>query len=88
MIRGLAKILETSEDTVTLAVACYDIGEFGRHHPHGRLIVDRLKLKSQVMALLEQEDVDLRRHALLCCSKLMVVKHWEFTSAAKDAGKK
>lgn len=39
LIRHLATVLATGVDILTLAVACYDIGEFARFHPHGRLYV-------------------------------------------------
>ena len=39
LIRHLATVLATAVDVGTLTVACYDIGEFARFHPHGRLCV-------------------------------------------------
>jgi len=77
LIRALAEVITSAVDVTTLAVACYDIGEFARFHPHGRLIIDKLRIKTQVMGLLKSEDEGLRRQALLCCSKLMVSR-WQF----------
>jgi hypothetical protein len=34
--RKLGALLSASEDPVTLAVVCFDIGEFARFHPHGK----------------------------------------------------
>lgn len=35
-IRKLVKLLDTTTDKTTLAVACYDLGEFARLHPAGK----------------------------------------------------
>ena len=38
--RRLGELLDVSADSTTVAVACYDLGEFIRHHPDGRTYVD------------------------------------------------
>lgn len=35
-IRKLVKLLDTTTDKTTLAVVCYDLGEFARLHPAGK----------------------------------------------------
>lgn len=35
-LRRLRDLIDTSDDITTLAVACFDVGEFARHHLHGR----------------------------------------------------
>jgi V-type H+-transporting ATPase subunit H len=39
LIKALASVIESSVDTTSLAVACYDLGEFARFHTHGRVYV-------------------------------------------------
>jgi V-type H+-transporting ATPase subunit H len=77
---ALVKILISlcvSKDDDVAAIACYDIGEFVRHYPNGRVIAKRLGAKEVVMPLIEHENVEVQRHALQCVSKLMV-QHWEW----------
>lgn len=76
-LRQLLALLSSSDDTTTLAVACFDIGEFARHHSHGRTVLARLGLKDRVMELIASDNLEVRKQALLCCSKLMV-SHWQF----------
>ena len=39
LIKQLSDVIESSVDTTSLAVACYDLGEFARFHAHGRVYV-------------------------------------------------
>lgn len=69
-------MLAAGDDENVAAIACYDIGEFVRRYPNGRAIAKRLGAKDIVMQLIENENEELRRHALLCVSKMMVL-NWE-----------
>ena len=35
--RILVKLLETSKDPLVLSVAAYDVGEYVRHYPRGKM---------------------------------------------------
>jgi V-type H+-transporting ATPase subunit H len=59
-------------DEEVLAVALFDVGEFVRHYPNGRLIAKQLGVTPFVMQLLDHESPDVQRHALQCISKLLV----------------
>jgi V-type H+-transporting ATPase subunit H len=72
----IALVSSSRSDPEVVAVACYDIGEFVRHYPNGRAIAKRLGAKEVVMPLIENENIELQRHALQCVSKLMV-QNWE-----------
>ena len=74
LVRALIKLVVSDDDEVA-AVACFDIGEFARHYPNGRIIAKRLGAKSVVMGMIEHENVDIQRHALSCVSKMMV-QNW------------
>ena len=63
----------------TIAIACFDIGEFVRYYPNGKEIASRFGAKQLVMPLLDHPNQDVRRHALTCISK-MLVNNWRVSS--------
>ncbi|KAJ2945637.1 hypothetical protein O0L34_g464 [Tuta absoluta] len=77
LLRTLVHLLEKSADPVVLAVACYDIGEYVRHYPRGKHIIEQLGGKQRVMYLLGHDDPNVRYEALLAVQKLMV-HNWEY----------
>jgi V-type H+-transporting ATPase subunit H len=64
---------------LVLAVACYDIGEFVRFHPQGRMLLQNLGAKVAIMNLMNHEDPNVQKQALLCLQKMMV-HNWEYLS--------
>jgi V-type H+-transporting ATPase subunit H len=60
-----------------VCVALYDIGEFTRFYPNGRVIASRLGAKDEVMKMMDSENAEIQRHTLQCISKIMVT-NWEF----------
>ncbi|XP_059052584.1 V-type proton ATPase subunit H isoform X1 [Achroia grisella] len=77
LLRTLVHLLEKSPDPVVLAVACYDVGEYVRHYPRGKHIIEQLGGKQRVMHLLSHDDPNVRYEALLAVQKLMV-HNWEY----------
>mmetsp|Transcript_2948 Transcript_2948/g.4543 ORF Transcript_2948/g.4543 Transcript_2948/m.4543 type:complete len:471 (+) Transcript_2948:105-1517(+) len=81
--KALKKLLELlkSDDAQVVSVALYDVGEFSRFYPNGRVIVSRLGGKDQVMQIMESGlgllNPEIQRNSLQCISKLMVT-NWEF----------
>lgn len=65
-------ILDTSNDPRTLAVACFDLSQFINHHPAGRIIVTNLKAKERVMKLMNHENAEVTKNALLCIQRLFL----------------
>lgn len=59
-----------------MTIALYDIGEFVRFYPNGRVVVSKMGGKKAIMDLLSHDDADIQRHALQCVSKIMVT-NWE-----------
>nr|CAI5843604.1 unnamed protein product [Callosobruchus analis] len=77
LLRILIHLLETSKDPLVLSVASYDIGEYVRHYPRGKHVIEQLGGKQLVMQLLAHEDPNVRYEALLAVQKLMV-HNWEY----------
>jgi V-type H+-transporting ATPase subunit H len=77
MLKILIKILEVAQDPLILCVASHDVGEYVRHYPRGKNVIDKLEGKQLVMKLLTHEDPNVRYHALLAVQKIMV-HNWEY----------
>jgi V-type H+-transporting ATPase subunit H len=77
LLRILIHLLDTSKDPLVLSVASYDIGEYVRHNPRGKNVIEQLGGKQLVMQLLSHEDPNVRYEALLAVQKLMV-HNWEY----------
>merc|ERR1712077_117675 len=73
----LIQLLQTSNDPLILSVACFDLGEYVRHYPRGKHVLEQLHGKSMVMSLLSHKDHNVRYEALLAVQKLMV-HNWEY----------
>ncbi|GMH37353.1 hypothetical protein BSKO_05226 [Bryopsis sp. KO-2023] len=74
VLRVLLRLLEVSREVQTLAVGCYDLGQFVTYHPHGRHIVNDLRGKEVVMELMRHSDTEVQKNALLCVQKIMLSK--------------
>ncbi|KAI1724110.1 v-ATPase subunit H domain-containing protein [Ditylenchus destructor] len=86
LIKILIRILDVSTDPLVLCVAAHDIGEYVRHYPRGKNIIEQYQGKQAVMKLLSAEDPNVRYHALLAIQKLMV-HNWEYLGKQLDADK-
>mmetsp|Transcript_94096 Transcript_94096/g.263385 ORF Transcript_94096/g.263385 Transcript_94096/m.263385 type:complete len:440 (-) Transcript_94096:192-1511(-) len=85
-LKMLAMLL-TSQDPVTLAVACHDLGEFVAMHPLGKKQISKLQVKERVMELMGSTDPahrEVRREALLCCQKIMLNKWQDMENVPKQ----
>lgn len=76
LVKDLARILSTSQDSVVLAVACHDIGAFVKNHPEGRAVVAKIGAKGKVLELMASGDNDLRYEALQTV-QILLSKAWE-----------
>lgn len=72
ILRVLITILDTSNDPRSLAVACYDLSQFIQYHPAGRIIVTDLKAKERAMKLMNHENAEVTKNALLCIQRLFL----------------
>ncbi|GAX13409.1 hypothetical protein FisN_34Lh008 [Fistulifera solaris] len=74
-IHDLVRLTVNADEEVA-SIACYDLGEFVRHYPNGRLLASRLGARDAVMALIDHSHVELQKEALLAVSK-MLIQHWQ-----------
>lgn len=82
ILRVLVTIIDTSNDPTALAVACYDVSQFIQYHPGGRFILSDLKAKDRVMKLLNHENAEVTKNALLCVQRLFLgTKYASFLQA-------
>ncbi|KAI5554919.1 hypothetical protein POPTR_019G047800v4 [Populus trichocarpa] len=72
ILRVLVTILDTSNDPRALAVACFDLSQFIQYHPAGRIIVTDLKAKERMMKLMNHENAEVTKNALLCIQRLFL----------------
>ncbi|KAH8740314.1 hypothetical protein FG386_001589 [Cryptosporidium ryanae] len=80
-IKKIIHILKTSDDPTTLAVACFDIGEFARLYPMGKQILGKLAVKEILMTLMTSTNREVSREALLAIQKLILNK-WNRSSTS------
>uniref|UniRef100_A0AAQ5X5U7 V-type proton ATPase subunit H n=1 Tax=Amphiprion ocellaris TaxID=80972 RepID=A0AAQ5X5U7_AMPOC len=76
-LRILTRLLEVSDDPQVIAVAAHDIGEYVRHYPRGKRVIEQLGGKQLVMNHMHHEDQLVRYNALLAVQKLMVHNWYE-----------
>jgi len=76
----LRELLKDGNSHLVQSIACFDIGEFARFHPRGKSIIQKLHIKLPLMKLMEDQDTEVRKHALLAVQKLLVT-NWEYITA-------
>lgn len=75
LVKALIALLN-SNDLTKVCIALYDIGEFVRFYPNGRVIVSRLGGKDIIMKMMTHDDAEVQKYTLQCISKVMVT-NWE-----------
>lgn len=81
LLRTLIHLLNFNNDPLILSVAAHDIGEYVRHYPRGKHVLEQIGGKQAVMKHLSHEDPNVRYEALLSVQKLMV-HNWEYLGRA------
>ncbi len=74
-------------ETLTVAIACHDLGEFARHHPVGKRVLLEHNIKQSLLTLIDAQDLQVQQQSLLALQKLMVT-NWEFVSSSASAAQK
>uniref|UniRef100_A0A8C6LV67 V-type proton ATPase subunit H n=1 Tax=Nothobranchius furzeri TaxID=105023 RepID=A0A8C6LV67_NOTFU len=84
LLKILTRLLEVSDDPQVIAVAAHDVGEYVRHYPRGKRVIEQLGGKQLVMNHMHHEDQLVRYNALLAVQKLMVHNWYEQTCSIID----
>ncbi|XP_065193460.1 V-type proton ATPase subunit H-like [Sycon ciliatum] len=77
VLKILTQLLQESQDSTVLQVAAHDFGEYVRHYPRGKKVLDSLGGKQLIMGLMNHADGQVRYEALVAVQKMMV-QNWEF----------
>uniref|UniRef100_A0A8C7ZNR9 V-type proton ATPase subunit H n=1 Tax=Oryzias sinensis TaxID=183150 RepID=A0A8C7ZNR9_9TELE len=83
LLKILTRLLEVSDDPQVIAVAAHDVGEYVRHYPRGKRVIEQLGGKQLVMNHMHHEDQLVRYNALLAVQKLMVHNWYELMQQRK-----
>lgn len=81
VVDHLMVIVRTARDPETLSVACHDLGEFARLHPVGKHVLTSRGAKTKMLELMQNNQRDVAREALLCVQKLMLQKPLQAVAA-------
>lgn len=75
MIKQLISFLSNSDPT-TVAIACFDLGEFTRFYEHGKGILSTFHGKQRIMSLLGHPNAEIQKAALKSSAK-MLIANWQ-----------
>lgn len=74
-VGAIVKLLDGYSEK-TVAIACYDIGEFCRFHPFGKNVLDNFRGKEKIMDLINSDKQEIRENAVLALQKIML-QNWQ-----------
>lgn len=72
VLRAVVKLVETSRDPTTLAMACHDLSQFVTFYPNGKGIVSEMRGKELVMRLMIHPDPEVQAEALKCVQRILL----------------
>lgn len=75
LVKILIQLLETSSDPQVLSIAAHDCGEYVRHYPRGKQVIETLGGKGYIMKHMTNPDSAVRYEALIAVQKLMT-QNW------------
>ncbi|GAA6010502.1 hypothetical protein JCM11491_006969 [Sporobolomyces phaffii] len=70
-LKTLVKLLITSQEPLTLAVAANDIAQFVKFHDNGKKAIEDLGAKARVMELMAHGDPDVKYQSLVATQRLV-----------------
>eukprot|EP01083_Nonionella_stella_P039587 107651_1 len=85
LLRCLVDLLDSPDDPETVAVACYDIGEWSRFYQEGsaKSVIEKLNGKYKMMKLIDHHDNEVKQNALNAVQKVLV-KNWKAETAEQN----
>ncbi|EKM55742.1 uncharacterized protein PHACADRAFT_121574 [Phanerochaete carnosa HHB-10118-sp] len=70
-LKLLVRLLKESQDSVVLAVAAHDVGQYVKHYERGKKVLTDLDAKTRVMELMTHPDPNVRYQALVSVQRLV-----------------
>ncbi|GAM29018.1 hypothetical protein SAMD00019534_121940 [Acytostelium subglobosum LB1] len=80
VLKFLHLILQKSDNPLHISIACHDLGEFVRFHPRGKIIIETLGIKTDIMKLMTNPNEEVKKQALFALQKMMI-NNWEYLSS-------
>mmetsp|Transcript_58188 Transcript_58188/g.142269 ORF Transcript_58188/g.142269 Transcript_58188/m.142269 type:complete len:532 (+) Transcript_58188:308-1903(+) len=74
---------EEEEIFETIAICLYDLGEFARFYPKGRVVAKKFGAKKHAMQYINHRRPDIQQESLLCVSKLLV-HNWRVRTTSSE----
>mmetsp|Transcript_77308 Transcript_77308/g.106929 ORF Transcript_77308/g.106929 Transcript_77308/m.106929 type:complete len:84 (+) Transcript_77308:1165-1416(+) len=67
-------VSDKSNNDTMLAVACYDLGEFARFFPTGKIYLENQSVKAKIAELMAQKEssAELKKEAITCYQKMLM----------------
>lgn len=84
LIKKLRDLLHTSSPEVLTknkAIICYDLGEFCRFHPFGKITLENLHVKNSILELINDPEPTVKEQALVAIQKIML-HSWQAAGGA------
>jgi len=62
------EMLSENIDNRSRAVACFDLGEFGRFFPQGRMMLDKFNVKMKMTSIMSSKSAssEVKKEAITC----------------------
>jgi len=72
-VKNIVGCLESGYEQ-TVAVACYDLGEFARFYPHGKTFLNSLDVKDKLAELMASDNASakVKKEAITAYQKLLM----------------
>ncbi|CAL1275857.1 unnamed protein product [Larinioides sclopetarius] len=87
LLKILVDILENCKDTTAICIAAHDIGEYMKHYPRGKTVIEQLGGKDALLNLLSHKHPTVKFHALKSLQVMMLDNH-EMYPSLQDFSKK
>ncbi|KAF8782138.1 V-type proton ATPase subunit H-like [Argiope bruennichi] len=87
LLKILINILQNCKDTTAICIAAHDIGEYVKHYPRGKIVIEQLGGKDALVDLLSHKHPAVKFHALKSLQVVML-ENPEVYASSEDPSKK